>query len=519
MTEVYCYGANMLKYKPKHKKMMTAMIRIISIFCLVFTLSLAPAYAVEINDKGAASLKSMLSAHMENYKKSIKNSGGELKTEGEITIEQGDSYYAATLPATTYKTALNENIKIGLIAVNAIPTNNPDNWKISMALPTPILITNQKDEVIKRIDFGEQNMGGLWSGALDNFSKLSAQYNNFKFTDLSKNNIINIGKIIVQSDLEEKDKDSWSGPTTIQISNFSSNTDNAANKITLDDIGIFIKVAGFSPKAKEQALKKLSDTSENNGEFGNILNTLLNASGDVSTQLTFKNLKINNTTVNQTVTGVDLIQFGFQSGKPKDNKISQNFDVQYQGLGLSPTNKNLLIPKEFKTSISLDNLPLVDVINFASKTITEDKNSNARQVATQKARMFLPPKLKEAGTTLLIKNTTLGNSLYNVMLDGNIKPTTTSEIGAMGALNIEMTGIDNILKELQKTENGQSMAQQLTLFRLLSEEKGDKNILKLSLDAQGNILANGKDMSAIMGGAAGSKTPTENTQPATTKTK
>lgn len=480
-------------------------VQIFTISCLTLLISVFPTYAVEINDAGAKDLKTMLSTHIENYKKSIQNSGGDLKPEGEITIEQGNGYYAATLPATTYQTAAGENIKIGLIAMNAIPTDNPNDWKISMAIPTPILIVDENDTTIRRIDIGEQNMGGLWSKKLEGFSKLKAHYNDIKFTNIEKGGFFNIDKVSLNSDLEEKKEGLWSGPTNFILSNFSAVKPNAEQAFALKEISAVIDIDDYAhheiKKAKEK-IQKMSKTEEKKDIGGHLFN-ILGSMGDFSAQFNLKNLEINSQTESNNLKAIDLIQFGYSSATPKDNNINQSFNIGYSGLQFKDQAEDLaLIPRQFKTSLSLENFPLLEVVQFAEEAIGSNKDSSAKQVAATKAINFLPQKLKEAGTVLLLKNTSFGNPLYDVDINGELKAEASSKIGGTGFLNIETKGIDAVMKELQGTEKGAKYAQQLTMFRMISDEKGDKNVARIRLNEAGNVTVNDKDVSALMGGDA-----------------
>lgn len=473
--------------------------QIFAVSCLILLFNVPSAYAVEINDAGAKNLKKTLSAHLESYKKSFQNTGGTLKTDGDITIEQGDGYYAATLPAATFETATGENIKFGLIAVNAIPTDNSDNWKISMAIPTPILITDKDDTILQRIDIGAQNMGGLWSTKLENFAKLKAQYDDIKFTDIKSGSFFNIRKVFLNSDLEEKKDGLWSGPTNFTLSEFSVGKPDTKQNLTLKEMSATVNIGNYAHDKFKKTQEKLKTTSKR--DTGNYLLDILTATGDASAQFTLKGLNINSQKERDNVQSIDLIQFGFSSKIPNNNTVDQSLGFGYSGLKLKDSAKNTaLIPAQLKTSLSLEKLPFLEVSKFAEEAIGNNKDSSAKQVAATKALNFLPQKLKEAGTILSLKNTSFGNSLYNINIDGDLKAESSAKMGGIGSFNIETTGLDTIMKELQTMPNGQKIAQQLTLFRMVSDEKDNKNIAHIKLDKAGNITINDKDISALMDG-------------------
>ncbi len=477
---------------------------ILTVFYLALLIMVpAPAYAVEINDTGAKALKTMLSSHMDNYKKSMQASGGDVTLDGDITIEQGDGYYAATLPATTYQTVTGNNVKIGLIAINAIPTDNPNNWKFSMAFPTPILINNKNDGIIQRIDIGDQNMGGIWSANLESFSTINAQYNNVKLTNIEDNSLFSIAKISINSDLKENNKNLWSGPTNITLSNLSVGTANKPQEITIEEIKTIANIDGYKPG------QETSDTLPNNNFKGDLTKHIFNrfqSLGNISTQFNIKNITINNAEKNKTPKAIDLIQFSYKSTMINENNVNQDINFGYNGLTFNnQTADTAIIPDNFQTTLSLKNFPLLAVINFAEEAIGGGKDSSEKQVAATKAMKFLPQKLKEAGTILHLKNTHLGNAAYNVSMNGNLKADPASTIGGIGELNIETRGLDTLIESLKNTKNGNSLATQLTLFRIVSEQQNDKNSARIELNETGNVTINGKDMSALLGLGGGSQ--------------
>ena len=468
-------------------------------------LCISPAHAVEINDEGAEKLKKMLSSHMENYKKSIKTSGGNLKSEGEITIEQGDGYYAATLPATTYETIIGNNVKIGLVAINAIPTDSPDNWKFSMAIPTPILITNKEDKTIQRFDIGKQKMGGLWSEKLENFSTIDAQYDDIKFTDIETNSFFNIKKLAVNSKLKESKQNLWDGPTNVILSNLSAGSTEKPKELTIEEIGTVINVSGYNHNKFKQAQEQLQNLAENKAKsgFGSYIFDILKSMGDVSTQFNIKNVTVNSDKAKDSLKAIDLIQFSYNSTTPKENNINQSFSFGYSGLKFKDgTEDTALAPQEFKTTLSLENFPFLEVVEFAEKAIGNKKDKAEKQLAATKAMNFLPQKLKDAGTALQLKNTKLSNASYTVNIDGELKADPASKIGGIGFLNIETKGLDALIKELQNNPKADALTSQLTIFRVISEQESDKNTARIKLNETGNITINDKDISGLMGAAA-----------------
>ncbi len=468
---------------------------ILSSFLIIASLS--PAYAVEINDAGAKNLKSQLSNYIDEYKNIVAPLGVTLDMKGDITVEQGSGYYAATLPSIIYKSPDSKKIKIGLTAINAIPTDNSKNWKISMAIPTPVLFLDQNDETQMRLDIGKQNIGGLWSFDLGNFVKLAAQYEDIKFTNLEKNDVFGFSKTTINSDMTEKEKGVWSGPAKVTASNFFIDTPELKNAFTIESIENTSIVNSYSPTKYKQARKDFFNNNSDNSPLHS-LSLFMEALGDIQTNFSIKNMKFTNKENNKD-TKIQNINFGYNAKQISDNNFNFATNISYDGL--SATDMSDDIPKNFKTSISLTKLPIKDLIEIGQQAITENSKNdvNAKKVAVTKAVKFLPQKLKDAGTTLSLKDTKLGSDIYDIILSGDLQAEPSSKIGGAGSLNIETHGLDKLMKSLQENPKGKSLAQQLAIFRIISNEDKNKNTAVIKIDKEGKLSINGKDMSTIGG--------------------
>jgi len=469
---------------------------ILSSFLIIASLS--PAYAVEINDAGAKNLKSQLSNYIDEYKNIVAPFGDTLDMKGDITVEQGRGYYAATLPSIIYKSSNSKKIKIGLTAINAIPTDNSKNWKISMAIPTPVLFLDQNDETQMRLDIGKQNIGGLWSFDLGHFVKLAAQYDDIKFTNLETNNVFGFAKTTINSNMTEKKVDVWSGTAKITVSDFFVDTPELKNAFTIENIENTSIVHNYSPTKYKQARKDFFGGNTDNSLFPSLSFLMDNALGDIQTNFSIKNMKFTNKENNKD-TKIQNINFGYNAKQISDNNFNFATNISYDGL--SATDMSDDIPKNFKTSISLTKLPIKDLIEIGQQAITENSKNdvNAKKVAVTKAVKFLPQKLKDAGTTLSLKDTKLGSDIYDIILSGDLQAEPSSKIGGAGSLNIETHGLDKLMKSLQENPKGKSLAQQLAIFRIISNEDKNKNTAVIKIDKEGKLSINGKDMSTIGG--------------------
>ncbi|HPD83150.1 MAG TPA: hypothetical protein PLK85_04950 [Alphaproteobacteria bacterium] len=481
------------------------------ILLALFVLSLPyPSSASEINDSGAAKLKILFTDLIDVQKAKIEAQGGSIETKGNITIEKADTYYAATLPEIAIKDTNGVTIHLGLIAVNATPTDQPDHWKMSAALPTPITYTDKDGKPTMRIDIGKQNMTGVWNTELNGFSKLIASYNDIKIGHADKQSIINLGQINIESNLTKGDENKWSGPTKFNIQNINVSDAQKKTFLKVNTLQIDAKIDGYKPQGQSAAIQKIK---ENPSEKTNqILSNLINSSGEklnVSAQLNGINGAI------PAVKGKDIAPQNFSLDKAyymmgfdvlDNGKINNTMAFGYNGFKNTSSQDDLL-PTQMDFNLAFNNIPLAEIFTTLGSVIDDSINPNAQKVAALQAMMTLPKVLSDAKTTLKISDTKFGNAQYNVMMNADIKANPLSAVGATGVLNTKIVGLDNILKTLEakkSTASTQELAkindaiQRIQALRLISDQDGDTNSYAITLTEDAKILVNGKDASGLI---------------------
>jgi hypothetical protein len=485
----------------------------------IFTLSLliaffiAPAaFAAKINDKGAEKLKSLFETLISEQQTALKIQGGELKMIGDLTIEQAKKYYAVTLPEMNYIDADGKQTHIGLVAINATPTKDPDDWKMSVAIPTPILRKDEAGNIINKINIGSQNMVGLWQGELNNFSKLSSSYKDIVIQDGKQNNAATIKDIELVMDLKETGKNLWSGPTRFDIKGLSLSSEDKGNFINIDKATIAVAIDNFdSSKTQEFRQNILSAAESPEAELPSDFWTgMMAAYGDsMKMQGSLENISF--TKPGQTDKGskkINLEKVGFNytmSGMNEDT-LDQSLGLIFKG-DKSAQKENSIFPTVVETNISIKNLPFAEILDIGKSALPQKgANQNAPQMAALQAMMTLPQMLADAGTVFSIKDTQYGNSEYNVEIDGLLKANKSSMLGTTGDIDIVIEGMDNIISALEAQKTGGNTAkidqsiQMVQALRLVSEQKGDKNIYDIEITEEAKVLINGKDASALMGG-------------------
>jgi hypothetical protein len=489
------------------------------ISAIVFCLLMAPvtANAAKISDEGAKRLETLFSKVLEDQKQAMEVSETSLVTKGKITVEQAKDYYAVTLPEITITNPEGDETHIGFIAINATPTDNPNNWKMSVAIPTPILRKNAEGETETEISIGSQRMVGLWLGEMENFSQLKANYKDIVAKTFPKNNRFNIADMTILVDLKETKDGLWSGPSKITFSDVSVDTPEEENALTLKEAILLASITDIDPLKYKEATKELSnleiDNTKSQQSIG-IINTLLKASGDaVTVKGSLSDLKMKTKAKeHKPAREINLEKVAFDYGIDglQGDNVNLTVGLNYRGDTKKEETEKALMPHTADARITLNNFPMTKVISIGQSTLpNDDSNPDAQKVAALQAMMTLPQLLAESGTTLEIKDIKYGNNTYFVNLDGTLKANRNSMLGASGEMLLKVMGMEKLRTALQAESSEEDTKEQrmidqalkrIEFIEKISKKEGNVHVSKLVLGEDGKITINGQDAKTVMRG-------------------
>lgn len=146
--------------------------------CLLLLGGANTAPAQTIDTKGAVKLRTIFQTFIDNQKKTfVPAMGVSLMYDGRVSVEQTGTYYAVTLPHIKILYNDGRIFDIGMISVNAVPDRTPGRWRMTAAMPTPMVVRGADGKVIKRIVIGSQKSMGVWDERLKGFINFDGVYN------------------------------------------------------------------------------------------------------------------------------------------------------------------------------------------------------------------------------------------------------------------------------------------------------------------------------------------------------
>ncbi|QQG37097.1 MAG: hypothetical protein HYS17_04855 [Micavibrio aeruginosavorus] len=483
-------------------------------------------------------LKDLFGGMVDHYRNEARLQGGDLLVEGEVMVEPGDNYFAITLPHLTSLSADGTKINIGLIAINAVPGNQPQEWKMTLAMPTPITMYDASGKESAVLEIGSQNFAGVFHESFKNFVRLNAQYKNISFYDPVDGAKITIPDARAVYDLKQGGNALWSGPMNLSASNIQATFGNtgAAGKIASIRLDSTIKdysiEAANAYNEKMEALIESLDTdrpSDSTSHFMGMYNTVFD----------FLTTVWDGFGSDFTISGAEFITpaagdkpastikigkagFGFMAEGLKSNQVMLRPTVTLSGLSITPPPAGFdqLAPDSFNLDLTLNNLPLTKLSDLGKKSLEQSSQSpESGGLVMQNTVAMAQKLLTDAGASLKIVNTGASKAdEYSVLLNGSAAANIQALLGGTAKLRVEIFGLETILSSLQtlandpavSAENKQSAAnalQVLTLLQMIGQQGTNGNgqptrTYDVEITPDGKQLLNGADMMTVMGGAA-----------------
>ncbi|MCD8562869.1 MAG: hypothetical protein LRY54_02175 [Alphaproteobacteria bacterium] len=483
-----------------------------------------------------AKLKTVFSTMLEDQKKAAAARGETLELEGDTQIENAGNYYAVTLPHISLKTKDGETLEIGIIAVNTSAADKPGSWKMTFALPTPLILKDPAGNPKLNLAINGQKVTGIWNEDIGYFTQMDALYSGISLTDIAQNFSANIGSISIKSNLEERSPGKWSGPLSGRLEKLDILIPDRQMKLSLKSLENNIEFLSYDPALIRTKQQELAAATAANESPGQILFDLLTKSGEgFKTTYDIEGLEIIAPQPGQNTMGkfgldagaVSLALSGFSA-----DKVAASISLNYRGLDPRPLSTHLqnVMPREAHLSWELKDVPLQKLSATVQNTFSAAKDNPAATQAGMAALVFkLSALLSQAQTRLSVQKNYMMNDLYRTNLDGGVSADITALLGFSSDFVLNVYGLNNLITALDNAAiepttmyrtTLQSWAANLKYFKgfgLLQKDESNAafHSYHFQLTPQGQILLNDKDAAGLIGGSLLPPLPTDATQPST----
>ncbi len=507
---------------------------VISFALLTFIVFFAQISHAAINDEGAARLKTIFTDMIQQQKSAAALSDkSKLVFDGDITVEQADTYYAVTLPQIKIQyPESGDTLELGIISINATPHAGDAQWKMTMAMPTPIIMFDKDRNHIVRVNIGKQQATGIWDESLNNFSKLDAVYGDLSIESSDPGFTLKIPEIEARYDLEKDDKNFWSGPTYMIAKNVELDIPDDESSFKVEELKMRVDLDQYNPAVLDnyqtelQALtsKEGGMNAQDSAKLGSMLLDLILKSGNgFKSEYSVSGLKASFLNPKDKTPGTfDLAKayFGFDLEGFLSKDASMNARLGYGGLNMQPAHDEYgeLFPTNSNIDIKIASLPIKDISELVQNTMQGAVTNPEMMSMAGISLMFkVPLMLSQSGTTIEINDNFISNDEYKFSINGAAKADMNAVNSATAKAQARFLGLDKVLAKAQvlganpNTKNADAFRAISANLELLKKiaivESGAPgpygtfaHIFNLLMDPQGKITINGKTLQEAMQG-------------------
>lgn len=521
----------------------------LSVSCLAILTFANPSFAA-IDAAGAEKLKTVYK-NLEAGSDLYLTGKTALKSVGEISVTPKDYYYEMVTPYYYIKLDDHSVLDIGKIAINVIPDDNGEDYKISYSLP-PAMTIKEDGAVIGTLTIGTQKTNVVWNDKLKltTFSDQSFEDFIFKIKDETVGSLKKLTgtQTIKMDDLAKK----MNSETRFSFQDFAAGTEQSVLfKIAQADVSSIGKGLDTAKivdlKAKVQEFKSSGKLEKMNAtpadpqavkEYLEMLAGIFDGDfGEAQGDITLKNIVIKEKSAKASdATGaaqsapdnessVEISELtlggGISSQAHNKNKLEMRVTLGPVKIdGVDPTREDVpkelygFLPQKFTFNVGLENFPYSDFLKIIpeqvlQQTQTQAALANGAEVPSHR----LSPADQEQFKTLLVSSgakitnkLVVENGMYKV--DGKgMSQFISGPIPIKTDQDFTVTGLDKVMAELNKLAATFPQAQQalggLTVMQMMGQAdpaNPDVRRYHLVTDEAGKASLNGSDLSNLMGG-------------------
>lgn len=463
-------------------------------------------FAQNVNEAGAAELKALFQDALDKQQQQIGQDTDrphKLEVEGDVVVEQLDSYYAITLPDLKLVYENGNRTEIGIVAINAVPGSQDGQYKMTFAVPSPIINYDGAGNERVRISIGAQKAAGLWDRAIHGFSKLNISMNDTLISAQTDGSSVIIPDMKIVYDLNQQG-DRWTGPMRFVTNNMTIENPQNNLKGKIGSVLMNMSIDQFTT----DGLAML------NAETPEEIDDVKVADG-LDMRFQIKGIDFAKTTEDGTLESFAMsdLGIGFKVDDVLSNSALVGLDFNFDGLktNLMEGDADALFPRSSSFRITQKNIP----VDSLAEAITNTPADNPQMLGLT-MMLKVPALLADAGSFLQIENTHLRNQNYDVSLDTVVRADVTAANAATAEGTLKFAGLDQVIPLLQtaaqNSDSKQTTQQLMQTAMMLNALKaygtsephatlGSSYTFDLEMNAAGAVLINGQNaMGLMMGG-------------------
>ncbi len=218
---------------------MTRQVFIAAALALFLCVQPVPAKA-QIDEAGAQKLKGQIQKELD-FQTAVLGleEMGILKLDGELEIKPAGSFYEVRSPRISLAFPDGAVFEAGTFIANVSPGAAPDEWRMSIALPTPMSLLDGAGKAVFQVNIGGQRFSGVWLPDAAVFPKFDGAWQSLKIEagdGTTGKMSIAVGHMLAMMNMSKDKNGLWSGPFSFEAKNLAVSMEAGQEKgsATLD---------------------------------------------------------------------------------------------------------------------------------------------------------------------------------------------------------------------------------------------------------------------------------------------
>ena len=390
-------------------------------------------------------------------------------------------------------------IQVGVIRLTLAPAAD-GSWQVGITVPGQILMVTADGKSDGEITIGSQHFSGRWLPALGTFVTLDGALGDLRATSKKDATRLEVGSLAVRADLAEQPPGHWSGPGSLALSGLVMADERGTVVAHIGSVVVDSAISGLDLVK----LVKIGATADA-GHRPELLRGLL---AGISAKLAVGDTTMTASTDGSSFTVKEVAAHGGIEGL--DGELSSiALGYRHGGLTLTPSpGPREFTPEKAELDLAVTSLPntglwsALETLVKPAPGLSDEQRGNLFSLAVMTA-------LTQAGSRLEVKALSLDTPAAAATLKGAATFDGKAAFGMVAGVDMVLRGLDAAMKQMQPLPGAKPDPEaQKTLATLaLAQALGapgqddagrDLRSYKLVLGADGRIMLNGTDMSAVL---------------------
>jgi len=439
---------------------------------------------------------------------------------------QGDAYLVS-IEGLKIQPAPEGYLDIGTISYVAKPKDEKSYEVSDLKLPPEMLFKGQDGKERGKLTVTTKSFSGLWLKELAAFQKLDGEFADIAAVDDQKGDV-RVADAKVSSQLSDKGGGVFDVASNLALSGFSAKDtgggaftiaearlDGTYDSLKLADYQaamikyqeLAVKQVGLAQQGADNSAKPAALSPEDAKAMTEAIAAMAASIKGGDFKLALNGLKYSDDGKEPFTLGT--LTLGTNIDGINQEKASLGFDIAHQDLALateemsSPVDQAAL-PRSGNLSLRISSIPSKDIVKVLSDNLPAVTSSDMAMAEANATAMFvaLQAVLQTSRAKIEVAPSQLLSQLVEVKTDGAFNVTPQSAFGVVGALNVAIRGLDDLLALAQKSPDDPSAQQAIGGIGMLQQysarEQGSDgkpvDKYKIEVNEQGQFLVNGKPM-------------------------